>query len=66
MRAELRVKHAIDLLNTDAKERLTIEAIGEQSGFKTRSNFYTIFKENTGMTPREFIGVNSKKKIKIE
>lgn len=59
MRADLRVNHAINLLKTEAKERLTIEAIGEQSGFKTRSNFYTIFKESTGMTPREFISVNT-------
>lgn len=39
LRSELRVEHAIALLQSDKKERLTIEAIGEQSGFKTRSNF---------------------------
>jgi AraC-like DNA-binding protein len=33
---------------------LTIEAISEQSGFKTRSNFYTAFKEETGLTPTEY------------
>ena len=55
LRAELRVKHAICLLQSEAKERLTIEAIGEQSGFKTRSNFYLAFKEVTGLTPTEYI-----------
>jgi AraC-like DNA-binding protein len=54
LRSELRVEHAIALLQSDKKERLTIEAIGEQSGFKTRSNFYSAFKEITGMTPTEY------------
>jgi AraC-like DNA-binding protein len=57
LRAELRVKHAISLLQSETKDRLTIEAIGEQSGFKTRSNFYMAFKECTGMTPTEFISL---------
>jgi AraC-like DNA-binding protein len=60
IRAELRVNHAINLLQTEAKQRLTLAAIGEQSGFKTRSNFYKIFKEKTGMTPSEFITKNNK------
>jgi AraC-like DNA-binding protein len=55
LRSELRVEHAINLLQSDAKDRLTIEAIGEQSGFKTRSNFYMAFKEVTGLTPTEYI-----------
>jgi AraC-like DNA-binding protein len=54
LRTELRVEHAVALLQSDKKERLTIEAIGEQSGFKTRSNFYSAFKEITGMTPTEY------------
>lgn len=55
LRSELRVEHAINLLQSDAKDRHTIEAIGEQSGFKTRSNFYMAFKEVTGLTPTEYI-----------
>jgi AraC-like DNA-binding protein len=55
LRSELRVAHAINLLQSAAKEQLTIEAIGEQSGFKTRSNFYTVFKEITGLTPSEYL-----------
>ena len=55
LRTELRVNHAINLLQSEAKDRLTIEAIGKESGFKTRSNFYTAFKEETGFTPTEYI-----------
>lgn len=54
LRSELRVAHAINLLQSAAKEKLTIEAIGEKSGFKTRSNFYTVFKEITGLNPTEY------------
>jgi AraC-like DNA-binding protein len=54
LRSELRVAHAITLLQSETKDRLTIEAIGAQSGFKTRSNFYAAFKEITGMTPTEY------------
>jgi AraC-like DNA-binding protein len=55
LRADLRVDHAISLLQSTTKERLTIEAIGEQSGFKTRSNFYSAFKEIIGLTPTEYM-----------
>ena len=55
LRSELRVAHAIALLKSETKERLTIEAIGEQSGFKTRSNFYSAFKEIIGLTPTEYM-----------
>lgn len=62
LRAELRVEHAIALLQSTTKERLTIEAIGEHSGFKTRSNFYMAFKEITGMTPTEY-SVNANQEL---
>lgn len=55
LRSELRVAHAIKLLQSAAKERLTIEAIGEQSGFKSRSNFYITFKDETGYTPSDYL-----------
>jgi AraC-like DNA-binding protein len=55
IKAEYRVKHALSLLENGMSNTLTIEAIGEQSGFKTRSNFYAAFKEITGITPTEYV-----------
>lgn len=54
LKTELRIKHATQLLKRGTDSTLTIEAISEQSGFKTRSNFYTAFKEETGLTPTEY------------
>lgn len=55
LKTELRIKHAINLLEIGTGSKLTIEAIGEQSGFKSRSHFYTAFKEETGFTPTEYL-----------
>jgi AraC-like DNA-binding protein len=54
LRAKYRVNHAITLLENDTKLLLTMEAIGERSGFTTRSNFYKTFKEIVGQTPLEY------------
>jgi tetratricopeptide (TPR) repeat protein/AraC-like DNA-binding protein len=50
---EQRIKHAIRLL-VDFGTKYSIDGIAKESGFKSTSNFYKIFKENTGMTPAEF------------
>ena len=55
LKSELRIQHAVELLKKGSNSVLTIEAIGKQSGFKTRSNFYAAFKEETGLTPTEYI-----------
>jgi AraC-like DNA-binding protein len=55
LRSDLRIEFAIKLLQNNVNDIFTIEAIGEKSGFKTRSSFYTAFKEKTGITPTEFI-----------
>jgi AraC-like DNA-binding protein len=55
LKTELRIQHALELLKKGVNSTLTIEAIGKQSGFKTRSNFYAAFKEATGFTPTEYI-----------
>jgi AraC-like DNA-binding protein len=54
LRGKYRVDHAIYLLDNDIQMKLTMEAIGSQSGFTTRSNFYKTFKEFTGKTPLEY------------
>jgi AraC-like DNA-binding protein len=55
LKRELRIKHAIALLEKGANSYITIEAISEKSGFETRSNFYKAFKEETGYTPSEYV-----------
>ena len=36
---------------------LTIEGIAHSVGFKARSSFFIAFKENTGMTPSEYMKI---------
>ena len=50
-----RVKHAQELLRKTDLTRFTIDSVGEQSGFSSRSNFYSCFKEVTGMSPSDFL-----------
>jgi AraC-like DNA-binding protein len=40
---------------TENINSLTIEAIAEMSGFKSRASFYRSFKNKTGITPSEYI-----------
>lgn len=54
VRNELRITHAINLLEKNHGNKYTIEAIGEASGFATRSNFYFVFKEIIGTSPKEY------------
>jgi AraC-like DNA-binding protein len=54
LKSELRIKYALELLKNGSNSLITIEAIGKQSGFKTRSHFYSAFKEETGFTPSEY------------
>ncbi|MBX2828613.1 MAG: helix-turn-helix domain-containing protein [Flavobacteriaceae bacterium] len=47
-----RVEKAKVLLQEE--NRYTLEAIGFEAGFSSKSSFYSIFKKVTGMTPSEF------------
>lgn len=49
----LRINYARNLLTLPSDER-TIKTIALESGFKSRSAFYLLFKEHYGMTPAEF------------
>ncbi|RZN82016.1 MAG: AraC family transcriptional regulator [Winogradskyella sp.] len=50
---EFRVEYAKVLLTSN--NNYTIEAIGQESGFKSKSSFYNAFKKITGKTPSSFI-----------
>ncbi|WP_340067293.1 helix-turn-helix domain-containing protein [Ascidiimonas aurantiaca] len=49
---ELRVNKAKELLQT--KTNFTIESIGYESGFNSKSTFFTAFKKFTGQTPSQY------------
>ena len=49
-----RAEEAKLLLIEPENRRLTIEAIANKAGFKSRSSFYVAFRKSTGQTPYEF------------
>ncbi len=49
---EYRIARAKKIMETNS--RYTLEAIGFESGFRSRSNFYSTFKKYTGCTPRQY------------
>jgi AraC-like DNA-binding protein len=50
-----RVKHAKQLLISGNVSGLTIEAVGLQSGFSSKSTFFAAFKKAEGITPKTFL-----------
>lgn len=50
-----RVRHAQELLRTINLSKFTIDSVGEQSGFSSRSSFYSCFREVTGQSPTDFL-----------
>ncbi len=52
---EYRVTEAKKLLCSPENKQLTIEAIGEKAGFKSKSTFFRVFKTVTGVTPSFFL-----------
>jgi AraC-like DNA-binding protein len=55
LRKKLRIEYAKELLEQGKNETLTIEGIGTQSGFSSRSNFFSAFKSEVGCTPSEYL-----------
>jgi len=51
---EYRIKEAQRLLSTPQFEKMTLEAIGYECGFGSRSSFNKAFKKHTGLTPSQF------------
>lgn len=52
--ARRRIDEACLLLGSRQYDKLTVEAIAEKVGIRSRSNFTSSFKRITGMTPGEF------------
>ncbi|WP_422079932.1 helix-turn-helix domain-containing protein [Ulvibacterium sp.] len=49
-----RVQRARKLLEEDVGKKLSVEGIGLEAGFKSRSAFYSAFKNKLGRTPGQF------------
>jgi len=56
---ELRVNTAKEKLIDSLYQNYTVEAIGLECGFKSKSNFYSAFKKFTALTPNQFKKKNS-------
>ena len=52
---EFRIDHAIKLLKDNRNKKYTMEAIGNLSGFNSRTTFYVSFKKITGISPNEYL-----------
>lgn len=50
-----RIAHAKSLLLSDKMSTMTVEGIGLESGFASKSHFFSMFKQFTELTPYEFI-----------
>ena len=49
-----RVEKALELIRSDEKNALSIEGIGSESGFKSRSAMYAAFKKKLGHSPGHY------------
>lgn len=58
-----RIEEAKLMLLSNTYTKLTIDAIAQKSGFRSKSAFYVAFKKHTGNTPKEFIA-NASEEIK--
>ncbi|MEY2950215.1 MAG: hypothetical protein RLZZ248_1416 [Bacteroidota bacterium] len=50
-----KIERAIFLMSEESNNHLTLEAIGEASGFNSKSTFYAVFKKINGKTPLEYL-----------
>lgn len=54
---ELRIKKAKGLLKNNELKNLSVEGIGNEVGFHSKSAFYSAFKKVTGTTPKKYISL---------
>ena len=51
---EHKINYSKELIDKNMLSSMTTEAIAVNSGFKSYSNYFTVFKSHTGMTPTEY------------
>lgn len=54
-RNQLRVNHVKKALESGEYNRLSMEGIGQMAGFSSKSSFFSVFKNETGMTPHDYL-----------
>lgn len=52
---ECRVNYAMELLTNESNKNISIEGIGKLSGFASASNFFSVFKKVTGVSPNQWL-----------
>ena len=58
LRTEYRIAHAKRLLLSSQVDIMTMEGIGLESGFASKSSFFSVFRECTGLSPFDFMKQN--------
>ncbi len=53
-RNQLRVDHVKEAIRMGRHKQITIEAIGMDAGFSSKTTFFAVFKDLTGMTPGQY------------
>ena len=57
LRTSLRVEQTKIYLYDSKISKITIDGIAQMAGFSSRSSFYNAFKEETGITPSEYLKI---------
>lgn len=57
---ELRINHAVELIESGEAKQLTLESISLQCGYRSRANFVDAFKKVMNMTPSEYLAKHNK------
>lgn len=60
LRMDYRIEHAKKLLTTADLHIVTFESVGKDSGFASKSAFYSGFKAQVGCSPGEYVEMNNK------
>ncbi len=52
---QYRINKAKEMLQSEALQKISVQAIGQECGFSNKTSFYRAFKKITGMTPIQYI-----------